>query len=145
MAKVIMTIITILWMILIFLFSCSPAEESNKQSGEFIRNTIVKIVKVFKKDLDEEKFIERIGTPIRKCAHFAEFLVLGMLMYFTLKLYGVNNPWIVILACSLYAVTDEIHQLFVKERTAKIIDVIIDTIGSGTGIAISMLITKLLK
>lgn len=45
----------------------------------------------------------------------------------------------------MYAITDEIHQYFVIGRYYSIIDVLIDSIGSITGITISNNIIKFRK
>ena len=45
----------------------------------------------------------------------------------------------------LYAISDEIHQLFVPGRTGCILDVGIDTLGIITGIIIFMIFIKILK
>ena len=34
----------------------------------------------------------------------------------------------------LYACSDEVHQLFIVERTGRILDVFIDTLGASTGV-----------
>ena len=141
--KILLTILTIIWMIVIFMFSNSPADESSTLSDGFIKNTIIKVVKVFKKDLNEEAFIDKVSTPVRKLAHFTEYMILGILMYLTFKQYGINNKWIVILGCMIYASTDEIHQLFIEGRTARILDVFIDTLGSSFGVFITIMINKI--
>ena len=141
--KIFLTILTVIWMIVIFLFSNSPADESSDLSNSFMKNTIVKIVKVFKKDLNEEEFMKKMSTPIRKLAHFTEYMILGVLLFLTLKQYGIDNKWIVILGCMIYASTDEIHQLFIEGRTGRILDVFIDTIGSSFGVFITVMINKI--
>ena len=45
----------------------------------------------------------------------------------------------------IYAITDEFHQLFSSGRTAKILDVGIDTLGVGFGILIISIIIYLIK
>lgn len=78
---------------------------------------------------------------VRKSAHFIEYMVLGILFFkcffngektkvvaFTAFLWGLG-----------YSITDEIHQIFVSGRTAKLLDVLIDS----TGIAIGLLLISL--
>ena len=43
----------------------------------------------------------------------------------------------------IYAITDEIHQLFIVGRSGSIIDVLIDSIGIFTGISIFLFINKI--
>jgi len=44
-----------------------------------------------------------------------------------------------------YAVTDEIHQLFVPDRSGRILDVGIDTLGVITGVLIYIAFRKLVR
>ena len=44
--------------------------------------------------------------------------------------------------CLIYAIFDEIHQIYVPGRTGKAIDVIIDTLGACTGITIILIRNK---
>lgn len=74
---------------------------------------------------------------VRKSAHFFAYLVLGVLVVNSLKVFGVTGPRLymsAILVCILYAVTDEVHQLFVPGRGCQLRDVLIDSVGAGVGI-----------
>ena len=44
--------------------------------------------------------------------------------------------------CIIYAIFDEIHQIYVPGRTGKVIDVIIDTLGACMGITIILIRNK---
>ena len=66
---------------------------------------------------------------LRKIAHLSEYAILGVLL-----LRAIQRPAVAILAGGLYAVTDEIHQHFVRGRHAAWYDVLIDTIGVATGV-----------
>jgi VanZ family protein len=68
---------------------------------------------------------------LRKLAHAAEFAVLGALL---LRALGQELPALV-LGIS-YAVTDEIHQLFVPGRVGSPLDVLIDAVGVTAGIVL---------
>ena len=50
------------------------------------------------------------------------------------KSYGIKDYSFAIVACILYATTDEIHQCFVPGRACKALDVLIDSLGSCTGV-----------
>lgn len=70
---------------------------------------------------------------LRKAAHIAEFFVFTFLLYrafsgsFKLKASGL---FIYPAACSLlYAISDEVHQLFVLGRCCSSKDVLVDGIG----------------
>ena len=137
MKKIILLIITILWMIVIFIFSNQDASKSADYSDSLIKSTIVNIYKLFNNNPTEEKIEEIVETwdlPVRKLAHLTEYFILGVLMFLTLNSYNIKIIYIVILLCFLYAVSDEIHQLFVIGRYGNIIDVLIDTLGSTLGV-----------
>lgn len=75
---------------------------------------------------------------VRKLAHFAEFLVLGALLYRALDGQGFR-PLVALQAlalAALCAVADELHQWFVVGRTASAWDSLIDTSGAAAGIAL---------
>ena len=60
-----------------------------------------------------------------KTLHVIEYAILFILYYRALK-----NKTAALLLTLLYAVTDEIHQLFVPTREGRLRDVIIDAIGA---------------
>jgi VanZ family protein len=68
---------------------------------------------------------------LRKLAHLSEYAVLGALLQRALA-----RPGLAILIGSLYAVSDEIHQHFVRGRHAAWYDVVIDTIGITVGVVL---------
>lgn len=124
-------------MIVIFIFSNQDASKSADYSDSLIKSTIVNIYKLFNNNPTEEKIEEIVETwdlPVRKLAHLTEYFILGVLMFLTLNSYNIKIIYIVILLCFLYAVSDEIHQLFVIGRDGNIIDVLIDTLGSTLGV-----------
>lgn len=67
---------------------------------------------------------------LRKAAHVVEFAILGALLARALSSYA----WAIV-AGSLYAVTDEVHQLFVQGRTGSPVDWALDTVGVAAGVA----------
>ncbi len=148
MAKKIFTwIAVILWMAVIFMFSAQPAS----QSGDLSKGIIYKLIEfiggfsnipVFSLD-NSESFAEIIGVldhVVRKLAHFTIFAILGALVYNLVHLYtyiGWKAVVITASVCLLYAVSDEVHQLFVPGRAGMIKDVFIDFSGSSAAILIS--------
>ena len=83
----------------------------------------------------------------RKFHQCDDELILGklILFYLLIKQYNLElNKTLVIslLFCIIYACSDEIHQMFINERTAKILDVLIDTTGSLTGILLIYLFSS---
>ena len=70
-------------------------------------------------------------TILRKLAHLAEYAILGALLDRALR-----RPQLVVAVAlaGLYAVTDEVHQLFVEGRHGSPLDVAIDTLGALLGV-----------
>lgn len=152
--KIILWIITIFWAIMIFMFSSEPADMSNKTSIGFTETVITFLVKADLIDipvssLGAEEFIhniaEKINHYIRKLAHFSAYLVLGVLVYNLLLCYFNSKKSILsaLLICLLYAISDEIHQLFVPGRAGQIKDVLIDFSGTTLGVISVWLIDRI--
>ncbi len=118
-------------MILIFCFSNQKATESSKLSDGIIKHTISKII-----NDDSEKTIKKYTKPVRKCAHFFVYLILGLLVF---NCFDINKKYIIysILICLFYSISDEIHQIFIEGRSCELLDVFIDTIGAGIGTVIN--------
>lgn len=138
MKNILNLIIVITWMLLIFIMSSFDATESTNQSN-FIVNIITDIFKI--------ENIELLSFIIRKLAHFTEYLILGFLTINMLNKNDISKKYLIsILICIIYATSDEIHQIFVPGRACQIRDVLIDSIGSITGVYLYKLInTKILK
>ena len=121
-------------MFLIFLMSSFDATESANQSN-FIVNIITNIFKI--------ENIEVLSFIIRKLAHFTEYLILGFLTINMLNKNDISKKYLIsILICLIYATSDEIHQIFAPGRACQIKDILIDSIGSITGIYLYKLISK---
>ena len=137
MKRIIKLILIVLWMGVIFTFSSDNADKSTSKSD----GVIINIYKAFHKgDIskkEKQKIIDKYVFPVRKLAHFTEYLILGVLIINFISEYKtleIKYLLLAIILCMLYAVSDEIHQIFISGRTAKILDVFIDTLGSSTGI-----------
>ena len=66
---------------------------------------------------------------IRKLAHFAEYLVLGVLLYRALRTESrppLRAAATAVVLAALWAASDELHQAFVPGRTPAVRDVMID-------------------
>jgi VanZ family protein len=68
---------------------------------------------------------------LRKIAHAVEFAILGALL---LRALRAELP--ALAAGIAYAVTDEVHQLFVPGRRGAPLDVLIDGVGVAVGVAL---------
>ena len=135
----------ILWMTLIFNLSSQIVEQSNQLSTG-ITEIIVKTVKriVPQADLD----IYKLNHIVRKSTHFFVYLVLGLLVINALRrsgVYGFRSIILGLLICVLYAISDEVYQLFVPGRGGQVKDIIIDSAGATVGIGVYLLISSVGK
>ena len=145
MHKILSWLTVILWMSLIFYLSHQPAAESSELSSSVTEVIIDAIETVAPKVKIEKGDIHHIT---RKNAHFLYYLILGILAVNALKINGVHGYRGILLAlfiCILYAISDEVHQIFVPGRSGEIRDVIIDSSGSGTGILAYLVMSRLAK
>lgn len=135
-------------MIIIFLLSNQKAQDSKQLSNSFITKTIINIYEMKHGKITEEKKIEikeNYSFIVRKAAHFTIYLVLGLLVSLVLIGKNLNIKQIIIygvLICMAYAITDEIHQIFVSGRSGEIRDIIVDTCGSTVGIILNIIINR---
>ena len=145
--KVVKICFLVLWMALIFSFSNQKDVDSSKVSDGFIDRTVVKIYKIFNENITKEKeneIIEKYTYPIRKLAHYTLYFILGILSFLVVKDYSINKKLIIysLLICFLHACSDEFHQLFIIGRSARVLDVMIDTFGSLCGISVFYIFNK---
>ena len=133
--KKLSVILVLIWMIAIFMFSSFNGNVSSVQSDGIVA-ILAKIIH-YTGDIDVLKII------VRKLAHFTEYLILGLLVINACRYNGIKNMVkLSILICILYASLDEIHQLFVSDRTGNIMDTLIDTLGSLSGIFLYKVLRK---
>ena len=139
--KILLPVLTVCWMMVIFWFSAAPAPESSEMSY----TVGIQIGKIAVADFDawttekQNAFAEKIEYPIRKMAHATEYAILGMLVSGTAYAYGVCGKKVVRYAwilATIYAATDEVHQLFVPGRSGQLRDVLLDSTGAAVGILI---------
>ena len=129
-------VITILIMAFIFLQSALPADLSKEESNLIVQ-ALIEFLHVDPKIL---------SFAVRKCAHFTEYLVLGLSLFATVREYDPvrlerNEQWRRTALLSwgigaLYALTDEVHQAFVPGRSCEIRDMLIDSCGVAAGVLI---------
>ena len=137
---------SILTAALIFWFSAQHGEDSQVMSDSIT----MQVARMLKPDLQQMpeaarvSYLELLSLIIRKNAHFCEFMLLGFNLMAWLRLRDEKRPW---RACrltawaiaTLYAGTDELHQMFISQRAAALLDVGIDSAGSLTGVLIATL------
>ena len=140
----------VLWMGAIFLLSAQTGENSGNTSGNIVKILVNFLWRNFE-ELSVQKqreIMEIFQLIVRKGAHFTEYAVLAVLSANALRTYQVTKiqSWsIPVLVCLVYAITDEVHQLFVAGRACRALDVCIDTAGGIFGTACFMLVCFLLS
>lgn len=136
----VLIILAIIWMGVIFMFSAQVSDESKSSSNKVTSAVVNTVISIKKENISEEKrqkIIEDKTFIVRKSAHFTEYFILGLILILYLQTKEKLAPKYIILAiifCTLYATSDEIHQLFVDGRSCKIMDILIDTCGSSLAI-----------
>ena len=144
-------IATLLTAVLIFCFSAQQGVDSSALSNG-VTKTVARVVNPDYVQLPpkaQQSYLKSLSLLIRKNAHFCEFALLGfnLMSFLRLKrrerrfLSSGLTAWGI---ATLYAGTDELHQLFVSERSAALLDVGIDSTGSLTGILVAALCLVLL-
>lgn len=132
--------VTISWILVVvcmgFIFSLSAqnGEESSDLSGSFV----MAILEWLKLDVDE--------GLLRTCAHCLEFMGLSLLIFNATYATWEKKitPLIAFAGTVLYAITDEIHQIFVPGRAFQISDILVDSTGALIGIIASFIVLKII-
>ena len=133
-------------MCLIFYFSAMPEDISGEQSREvsFSLQTFVRFVFGNREEISPED--EQTVLPVRKLAHVVEYGLLMLLLYPAMAKNKIPHA----LTCGifttiLYAVTDEVHQLFVQGRSGEVQDIMIDSLGAVIGACLIFFYRKIRK
>lgn len=137
-------------MVFIFVHSSENAEESSDTSGNLVKTVLTVVVKDFKTlpEAEQQQAVDSLQFIVRKGAHFCVYLALGFLSYLAMNTYNLKLKTKLLSALTislLYAISDEIHQLFVPGRAGQIRDVLIDFFGSLTGIIFALIFIKILS
>ena len=131
-------VLIIAWMICVFLFS--------NQNGTGSSGLSLKVAKLL---FNSDDVALKMEGFIRKAAHMTEYAIGAILFYGYCLTYPKMQPKKRIifseLCVALYAVTDELHQLFIPGRNGNLIDVLIDSAGGVIGIGIIWLTAILIK
>lgn len=111
----------------IFMFSAQTGAQSADVSSE-VMGPFSRILTAL--------FGEQGHNVFRKFAHFFIFAALMFFMYHAL--YQTRrrrrlSPVLPFILCLLYAISDEVHQLFVPERACRLFDVGVDALGCVAG------------
>lgn len=162
--KVVLTgLLVILVMTMIFCFSSQQVKASDGLSRS-IASMIVTVYSKLKLLLGVDSsdtpwlptgysFLEDINHYVRKLAHLLEFMLLGGVLTLhhivALQDKDIRLRWykisISLLIGILYAASDELHQLFVDGRGARIKDVLIDSMGVLLGCVLVFVIYNIVQ
>ncbi len=136
-------ILVIIWMVVIYSFSAQSANESELLSSGITDWTIQLLNRVL-----PNLNIETLHLIIRQLAHLIIFLILGVLLLNALNQSDSNervNFVLALLISLIYAISDEIHQIYVPGRVGQIYDVLVDFLGSLIGIKIFIIYNNFKK
>lgn len=128
---------------MIFFFSAQSGEDSAQTSSKIVKWLIALLVSGYDAMAlaEQQQLFDVASLLVRKLAHFGEFALLGFLLRLLMQSYRLpKGPWLAWLAATLYAVTDEVHQLFSVARGASVVDVGIDSLGAAAGVALACLV-----
>ncbi|MDV2886388.1 VanZ family protein [Alkalihalophilus pseudofirmus] len=142
MKQVISWLSVLLWMSLIYYLSHQPAAESTELSTGVMQVLIASFEAIFLFiNLETEWF----HFLIRKGAHFTAYFILGILLINALRKSKAvdTSAMIALLLSVLYAISDEVHQLFIPGRSGEVRDVLIDSAGAAVGISLYYLLAKI--
>ena len=137
--KIIFAIMTCLWVAVIFSFSLQPGEVSGDLSGSFLQKVLEWFAPgIFEKlETMSQEQLDMWHMILRKCAHFTEFAVLGVLSSLTLLQTKMSRRAVMTMVfCLAVASVDETLQLFVDGRAGRVVDVMIDGAGALSGIGV---------
>lgn len=122
-----------LWMAVIFYLSSQDGQQSSSLSTSLFKPLFDIVVPM-------GVSADILSLIIRKTAHFVTYFILGVLIFRAMDTYELNlsqKIYLSVIFCIGYAISDEIHQLFVPGRSCNLTDVIVDTMGSISSITIS--------
>ncbi len=127
-------ILVIVCMGIIFALSAQVAEESKELSDSLVRRIL------------ELLGIEFAGEYLRTIAHMLEFTGLSLLLFNAIYATWQHKLTLIFAFVStvLYAISDEIHQIFVDGRAFQLSDILVDSIGGLIGAVASYIILKII-
>ena len=146
--------VTVFLMAFIYSFSAEASAESNATSAGvcyFISTIFVKGFTDLPLSLQEAR-IQELVPIVRKIAHLSIYAALGFFAYLTQSAFvlelkrNVKKGKTAVCATAfslLYAISDEVHQLFVEGRNGNAIDVFIDLSGALVGVVFAFVIILL--
>lgn len=141
----------IIWCGFIFYLSSKTAPQSNSQSKPISDKIVRTLDKIEGKNSPEPVLIKKIKSfndLLRDYAHSFCYFVLALLMMNLLTLLRLKKAisvFITLVFCFIYALTDEIHQLFIPGRAFQLTDIANDILGAALAILMYRLIHFVIK
>lgn len=144
--KLLSIVLVIAWMMIVFYFS----HQQGEGSGSMSKTIVIKAIEIvdIKNNISyeqKEEIVKIVEPIIRKLAHLCIYILGGMLIlnciYQFIKINKISIICSALIGVS-YAISDEIHQLFIIGRSGNAKDVIIDSLGIFIGISIYLLVVK---
>lgn len=153
------------WMGVIFALSSQNGAASSETSGRVVTALIAIIRPDFNSlaAIEQEHFRNLVTFFVRKGAHFTEYMILGMLLFLFYRewqpkiflvpekedahrmQFRLRRVWLASwLTGTLYAASDEFHQMFAGGRSPQLRDVCIDSFGSAVGCLIALAVMILI-
>lgn len=156
--KITLIVFVLLWMITVFIFSSQDGTQTLKTSGAFIDKIKETIKNETPNPKDEQiktdnvkqqvnKHSSKTQNFVRKNAHYFLYFIGGIILsafFYVLTKNKIKTCIFSFLVGVIYAMSDEFHQRFVQGRTASITDVLIDSLGILTGIALFMILINII-
>lgn len=128
-------------MIGIFYLSHQPASASNELSTGI---TVIVVETVEKVTAHSSYSLDSLNHVLRKLTHFVAYFGLALILWLALDSSKKRYLYAWGFA-TLYAVTDEFHQLFVDGRGGQAKDVAIDSLGAATAMLLLYSANKLVR
>ncbi len=157
---ILLAALVLVWMSVIFAFSSQDGAASSETSGR----VVMAVIAIIRPDFnslavsEQENFRNLVTFFVRKGAHFTEYMILGVLLFlfyyeWRLKIFLIQEKgckrlqlrlrrvWLAAwITGTLYAVSDEFHQMFTGGRSPQVRDVCIDSSGAAVGCVIVLAI-----
>jgi VanZ family protein len=151
---ILLTVAVLINMAIIYFFSSESKEDSGTRSTGVV-TCLMHILHPDYDDLDWDTQMEIMASThhlVRKLAHFAEFgllgfLTTGLVIYVNRRKRWIKRwlEWVIpTVFCLLYAISDEVHQIF-SDRGSSAKDVMIDFAGAVTGMLIMQAIVGIVR
>ena len=132
-------------MAVIFFFSAQAGEESGGLSERIACGLLRALSPGFDGWAPERQrlMLDRVGHLVRKGAHFGEYAFLALWLCLLMKEYSARGalPW-AWAGATIYAATDEAHQLLIPGRAGTIADMLLDSAGALCGAAAAWLLSR---